>query len=259
MKLIGLPGEAALVFLSSITLNIYSAIAVIDTLPLSAREVVILAIMCLTAHNMIVETAVMKKTSSSAIKMIVLRIGAALVAAWLFNLVLPHGEAVRAAVDRVQERIPLWPVLQSWGFSTLKLLLKIVVLVFSIMIIQRLMEEFKVTVFLSKLFAPVMKLFGLSPDASFLWIVINVVGYAYGATLIIEKVKGGQMKPQEADLFNHHASMSHSLFEDTILFMALGVPIFWLTVPRLAMALVVVWFERMRRHYFRRSFKVGTA
>jgi hypothetical protein len=53
--------------------------------------------------------------------------------------------------------------------------------------------------------------------------------------------------------------MSHSLFEDTILFMALGVPIFWLTVPRLAMALVVVWFERMRRHYFRRSFKVGTA
>jgi hypothetical protein len=66
------------------------------------------------------------------------------------------------------------------------------------------------------------------------------------------------MKRQEADLFNHHAAVSHSLLEDTILYAALGIPVFWLTVPRLAMAILVVWAERLRRTAFRRSFRVGT-
>ena len=60
-SVIGLPGEAALVFLTSVFLNIYSAIAVITSLPFSGREVAILAVMCLIAHNLIIETAVQKK------------------------------------------------------------------------------------------------------------------------------------------------------------------------------------------------------
>jgi len=66
------------------------------------------------------------------------------------------------------------------------------------------------------------------------------------------------MKPQEADLFNHHAAVCHSLLEDSALFLAIGVPLFWITAPRLVAALIVVWFERLRRQHFRRSFRVGT-
>ena len=66
------------------------------------------------------------------------------------------------------------------------------------------------------------------------------------------------MKPQEADLFNHHAAVCHSLMEDTVLFLAIGVPLFWITLPRLVLALLAVWLERARRRIFRRSFRVGT-
>ena len=259
MGFLGLPGEAALVLVSSVLLNVYSAIAVIETLPLTMREVTILAIMCLTAHNLIIETAVMKKSGSSAFKMITLRVGSAIFAGLVLNHLLPEGNTlVTTGLEAGAARPEFWAMLAAWGLSTVRLVSKIVILVMVIMVGQRLMEEFKVMDFLSRITAPAMRVFGLSENSSFLWIVINIVGYAYGAAIIMERVKDGRMKPQEADLFNHHASLSHSLLEDTALFMTIGVPVFWITVPRVAMALVVVWFERFRRQRFRKSFKVGT-
>jgi spore maturation protein SpmB len=150
-------------------------------------------------------------------------------------------------------------MLGAWSLSTVRLSLKIVLFVVAVMITQRLLEEFGVMDFLSRLLAPVIRLFGLPREASFLWIVINIVGYAYGAGIIEEQVRAGRMKQQDADLFNHHAGLCHSLLEDTALFLAVGVPLFWITVPRLILALLAVWLERVRRHFFRHSFRVGTA
>ena len=60
-RFIGLSGEAVIVFLTAILLNIYAAIAVIATLGFDFRAVTILAVMCLIAHNLIIETAIQKK------------------------------------------------------------------------------------------------------------------------------------------------------------------------------------------------------
>jgi hypothetical protein len=259
MGIVGLPGEAALVFVSSVFLNIYSAIAVALSMSLDMRMATILAIMCLTAHNLIIETTVMKKTGSSGLKMVFLRVGVAFIAAYAFNVFLP---ATLAAVSFSAMGNGTHPTIlglfSAWGVSTAKLALKIALIVLSVMIGQRLLEEFKAMAFLSRLLAPVMRLFGLPRDASFLWIVINVVGYAYGAGIIEEQVHDGRMKPQDADLFNHHAGLCHSLLEDSVLFVAVGVPLFWITVPRLVLAILAVWIERSRRRFFRRSFRVGT-
>jgi len=260
MRLIGLPGEAALVFISSVLLNIYSAIAVAGSLTLSVRDATILALMCLTAHNMIVETAVMRKTGSSALKMIALRIGAALVGGFALNLLLPADLALRSfAASAGAGHLELVPTLAAWALSTLKLSLKIILIVFALMIGQKLLGEFKVMDALSKIFSPLMRFFGLPSSSSFLWIVINIVGYAYGAGIVVKEIEEGRMKPQEGDLFNHHAGVCHSLLEDTALYVAVGIPILWITLPRLFMAVLVVWFERTRRHYFRRSFRAGVA
>ena len=258
MILLGLPGEAALVLVSSIFLNVYSAIAVIETLSLSLREVTILAIMTVTAHNLFVETAVMKKTGSSAMKMILLRLGWALVLGWTLNFILPAADLIGAEFVVGTIKPSFSSMIGTWGLSTLGLMGKILLLVCGVMIIQRLMEEFKVMYFLSRLLSPLMRFFGLNDETSFLWIVVNIAGYAYGAAVIMDRVNNGKMKPRDANLFNHHASLCHSLFEDTALYMAIGVPLFWLTVPRLLAATTVVWFERMRQHRFRRSFRVGT-
>ena len=72
-NLMGLPGEAALAYVSGYFVNVYSAIAVMATLNLDIRTVTILAAMILAAHNMITETAVQKKTGSSAVRMVLVR------------------------------------------------------------------------------------------------------------------------------------------------------------------------------------------
>lgn len=258
MGLLGLPGEAALVLVSALFLNIYSAIAVAGTLALDLREVAVLAIMCLTAHNLLVETPVMRKSGSSGTKMVALRLLAALAAGFAYSLILPAGLAATPfSAGAPAARPEFAAMLGAWGLSTLRLVAKIALIVLAVSVAQRLLEEFRIMDLLSRLFAPLMRFLGLPAKASFLWIVINVVGYAYGAGIVVAEIESGRMKPRDGDLFNHHAAVCHSLLEDTVLFLALGLPLFWLTLPRLAMAAVVVWAERARRHYFRRSFRAG--
>ena len=259
MRLIGLPGQAAFVFISGALLNNYSAIAVMGSLSLSLRDVTILAFMCLTAHNLIVETAVMKSAGSSAIKMALLRIGMAIFGAFVLNLLLPQSMAGTVFSSGLgAEKVAFLAMLGSWSLSTLTLVTKIVLFVLGIMIAQSLFDEFKVIDLLSKILAPFMKIFGLPAEASFLWIVINIVGYSYGAGIIKAEYETGKMKKQDGDLFNHHAAISHSLLEDMILYSAIGISIFWLIVPRLVLATLVVWIERFRRNHFKKSFRVGT-
>jgi hypothetical protein len=260
LSLIGLRGEAALAIVSSIFLNIYSAIAAMDGLGFSLREITIIAIMTLTAHNMIVETAVMKKTGSSALKMIALRLGAAIFAGWMFNLLLPLEGWETTALASGNAHAYVFPdAIYAKLIDLGWLLAKIASLVIGIMVLQRVLEEFGALKFLSRAFSPLMRAFGLSSDASFLWVVINTAGYAYGAGIIVSEIEKGKMRKQDGDLLNHHAAMCHSLFEDTVLYAALGVPLLWITVPRLILAVVVTWAERLRRFLFKRSLKAGMA
>jgi hypothetical protein len=260
MGFVGLPGQAALVLISSVFLNIYTAIAVAASMTLDLKSATILALMCLTAHNMIVETAVMRKTGSSAVKMVLLRIGAALAVGFVLDLILPEWMARTpySAAAASGSRPSFAGMAGSWAVSTGLLSLKIAAIVLAVMVAQRLLEEFGVLGLLSRLLAPFMKIFGLPREASFLWIVINVVGYSYGAGVVMEQVSAGSMKKQDADLFNHHAGLCHSLVEDTALYFTVGIPLFWITVPRLIMGALVVWLERIRRRIVLRSFRAGT-
>jgi spore maturation protein SpmB len=263
MKVLGLPGEAALVILSAFFLNIYSAIAVIQSLALTGREIVILATMCLIAHNILVESPVMHKTGSSTVKMTLLRLIFSFIAGFLLHLILPEiiGKAssgmalakhitLGIALDQILPMIKLWLIQSFW------LVLKISLIIFGLMILQKVLDEFGIMKFLGKITAPLMKIFGLPPDTGYLWIVANVAGLAYGSAIMADEVKNGNLSLANSDMLNHHTAMSHSQLEDTLLFVAIGVPYLWAALPRLVMAIVVVWFVRARRFLFRKSFQV---
>jgi spore maturation protein SpmB len=264
MHLLGLPGTAALAFLSAVFLNIYSAIAVIKTLRLSGREVVILAVMCLIAHNFFVECTVMKKTGSSLFKMVLLRLFFAFLTAWVLHIILPPvvGTAIAGAA-------PLFPpplglnletlpgILKHWVQDSGQLIIKIILIIFTLMFIQKVMDVFGIMKLLAKIFTPFMGIFGLPSNTGYSWIVAYVVGIVYGSGILMEQVHSGAVSRREADLFNHHVGISHSHIEDTLLFVtALGTPLAWVALPRLAAALAAVWLERVRRAWVRRSFKV---
>ncbi|GHV77771.1 hypothetical protein AGMMS49942_25920 [Spirochaetia bacterium] len=266
MHYLGLPGEAALALISSIFINIYSALAVIGTLNLTGRELTVLAAMCFLAHNFFVECAVMKKTGSSLTKMVFLRLFSAVLAGWVLNRILPaelgkpvHSNLGAAALGPHTIGLDLGGmpvVLKAWIIETLFNILRIFLIILGIMFIQKLLDEFGVMRLLGRVMAPLMNVFGLPEHTGYLWIVVNLVGLAYGSAVLIEEVDTGAVSRTDADLFNHYAGLSHSHLEDTVLFVSTGVPLFWAAVPRLVLGILAVWLERLRRYLVMRSYRV---
>ncbi|MFW5684284.1 MAG: transporter [Spirochaetota bacterium] len=276
-----LPGSSALVFLSSLFINLYSAIAVMGELSLSLREVTILAMITLSAHNFLVEIAVLASTGSSAVRMVVLRLVAALAAGFALSLLLPAAladEAPRFGADttieqgrdgggspetnaeeaggvepdgRREARAPFGETLLSWLVSSLLLVVRVALILLALMIGERLLQELGVVRWLGRRLGPLMKVFGLPAETAFLWVVSNTLGLAYGAGVLRREVAEGRLSREHGDLLNHHIAISHSLLEDTLLFLALGVPAFWITIPRLVLAIVSVWERRLERRLTR--------
>ena len=242
---IGLPGAASVVFVSSVFLPLYAPIAIASSLMLTIRQLTILGIMCLISHNTLVETAIQKKTGSNFLFIWFLRISMSFVAAYLWNWMLPADMGVPRIVSAISAaHQTIGPVLLIWAQSAFYLSLKIAIIVTLLMALQRILEEFRVMDLLSRSFAPVMKFMGLSRDSSFLWLVANIIGLTYGSAIMIEQVQEGKISTKDTSMLNNHLAISHSLLEDTSLWVVVGVPVFWVTIPRVALAILIVWAIR---------------
>lgn len=245
-KLFGLEGDTVLAFISGYFVNVYSAIAVAVTLDMDVRSITILSAMVLCAHAMIVETAVQKKTGSSAIRVVITRTLSAIILGVVLNLILPRSSesVVNESVEIVNNPAFL-VMLKEWFISTLKLVLKMVVLIFSLTIIQRLLAEFGVIKYISKAMKPLMVIFGLPARCSFLWLIANIIGLAYGAAAMIEESRRGILSKKDIDLLNAHIGISHSNFEDLFLLSSVGGVWWILLISRWLMSIILVWEMRL--------------
>jgi hypothetical protein len=246
-RLLGLSAEGALVFITSVFVNIYSAIAVIGTLSLNLREATILALMCLISHNLIVETSVVRRIGSNGLSMLLIRLGGSIVGAVSLNLLLP--ESLSATMPLGGEAAAsnagsLGVMLSFWALDSLRLSGTIVAIVIGLTFLSRILEHYNVVGRISRFFRPVLGALGLPEESAFLWVVANTLGLAYGAAVMFENVEEGKLDREKADLLNHHLVLSHSLLEDTLLFVAIGVGALWITIPRLILAAAVVWGRR---------------
>lgn len=251
-ELVGLPGEAALVYITAALVNIYSAIAVISTFTFDERAITMLAISSLIAHNLIIETAVQRKTGSSAIAMVTTRLGLSVLSLMVMNLFLPASSFAVEARGAMPNQ-ELGDVLYSWLNSSIFLSFKVVVLVFGLNLLQQVLKKIGLIELLSRLLRPFLAIFGLPNRTSFLWIVANTLGLAYGSAVMISEVESGNLSKEEADLLNYHVAVSHSNLEDLLLFATIGASVFWMLSIRLAFAALIVWIVRFslyRNHKF---------
>lgn len=252
-NLIGLPGATAIVFITSIFLPLYASIAIMTSLAMTLREATILTLMCLVAHNLIVECAVTQKTGSSFWGMVALRIITAFLVAIFLNHLLPPNDAPFTLLAASGQTETLQAVLTDWFYSSLTLTVTIVIVVTALMVLQRILTEFHWIEAMSRPLNPLMKIFGLPKDSPFLWIVGNVVGLAYGGAIMADMVEEGQLSPKDSNTVNHHLAISHSLLEDTLLFVALGINAWIIIGTRLLFAMLVVWGRRFILYILRRN------
>lgn len=243
-KFIGLPGVAAIVIITSVFTNIYSVVAVLTALALPVRDGTIIAVMCLISHGFIIETAVLKKTGSSSIRMILLRLMSSFIVGWVLNKMMPGNASIGELIN-INKNLIFHEVLVDWFYLISKTIVKILVLVNLLLILQKILEEFKLIKLLERPLKPIMKFFGLPEQTTFSLIVANTLGLAYGSAVMINQVKEGKMMKKQADLLNHHISLSHSQLEDPLLFLTLGYSLPWLILPRVVIGIIAVWIRKI--------------
>ena len=253
-RIFGLPGDASLAYVSGYFINVYSCIAVVSTIDLTARQITILGTMTLAAHAMVVETAVQKKTGAPALYTVLIRTLGSLSLGIIMNLVLPGRPVYDATAVNLSE-IPFfqiqgefWPMFMVWFKGLMKLAVWMTVLITLLNVLQRTFYEYGIMNWISKVFSPLLTLFGLPKETSFLWIVANVVGLSYGSAAIMDEMERGQISDKSIRLLNTHIGISHSNLEDLMLFAAVGGMWYWMLLFRWGMVTILAWSLRL---YFR--------
>ena len=255
-SLIGLPGETAIIFLTSIFTPLYAPIALISSMSLGLREATILALMCLLSHNLIVESSVQSKTGSSFWGITLFRLIMSFVVAFVLNQILPvDGWGEITTTNSAEVCDTLLQVFTLWIISSIEVILLILVIVTTLMVLHYVLEEFNLLYRLSDFLAPLMKVFGLPKDTAFLWLVGNLVGLAYGGAIMVEQMEQKKLSYSSSRLLNVHLAVSHSLLEDTLIFVALGVPFLWIVCTRLAFAALAVWLRRAYNMYIMKRIR----
>jgi spore maturation protein SpmB len=87
MRFVGLPGEAALAVVTGMLFNFYAALGIILALGLSAWQITIMAVILSCCHELVLETAIIKKTGIPAWPILSIRLITAFAAGAVLNLV----------------------------------------------------------------------------------------------------------------------------------------------------------------------------
>ncbi len=244
-KYFGLPGASALAYVSGYFVNCYTAIAVMVSLDLNVRAMTILGTMLLCSHSMIIETAILKKTGTSAVKVVLIRTVSAFLLGFVLNRILPGAPTLSSGTDFSSVNVTFSDTLLDWVLSTLKLCLMMVAIIFTLNFLQRCLTDFGLTEKISKFLAPVMSAMGLPKNVAFLWVVANLIGLSYGGAAMLDEIARGSISHRDVDLLDSHICICHSNLEDLSLFASIGGAWGIMLISRLLLAIVIVWLLRL--------------
>ncbi len=240
MRLINLPGAAALPILSGMLIGPYTTIAIISVLPFSLEQMTLIAICTMIAHSLIIESIIQHRAGIHAAKITLIRIAAAILAVLAVSQFFTNTTQDIVVPAALTAATPFTEVLKVWVIETGWLLAKILGIVMAVMIGLELLRSLGWAESLLKVFQPVMRILGLSRRAAMLWITAVLFGVMYGGAVIIEEAGRAGLSKDELEDLNISIGINHSMVEDPALYLALGLNAFWLWIPRLVTAIVAV-------------------
>jgi len=245
MGMLYLPPEAALPLVIGLLSSMYAAIAAMIVFPFSSGQITLMAVFVLTAHAMIQEGIIQGKSGIHPLKATLVRLGAAaaivlLIAPWVgSSTVMPV-----IATGTVVANPAFLAMIGHWAITTSWLIVKILFIIIALLTVLELLKTFDLIHPFVRALSPFLRLMGLDQKVGFLWMTAVVFGLSYGGAVIVEEAKNGRLSKEDLELLHLSIGMNHSLVEDPPLFMALGVNPFWLYIPRLLMAIVIVRLVR---------------
>lgn len=248
MDVVGLPREMGIVWAVALLTNIYTAMVVFYSLAatstVSVAEVSVLGVMILIAHALPVEGAIAKSLGIRWRMTLLIRMGGALLLGAILN-------AIYSAMSWHQKPIVLaWTPTSSassgwlqWFFEQIQLLASIFIILSILIITLRLLHLLGIEALLHKLLTPLLKGLTLGKEAANITIIGMTLGLSFGAGLLIDEVKKGQISKRDTVLVVGFLGLCHSIIEDTLLILLLGADIYAILWGRLifAICIVAIW------------------
>ncbi|QDP41244.1 nucleoside recognition domain-containing protein [Radiobacillus deserti] len=242
MKLIGLPGEAAVPIVLGNLLNLYAGIGAIVSFEFSVKEVFIMAIMLSFCHNLIIESTVASKVGVKWWIVIGVRIMLAFVSASLIHLFWNGGgEAAQYGFISKGDAVPEgWLAIGVDGLQTAFMgIVQLAVIVIPLMVAMQFFRELGWMESVSKQLTPFTKFLGMNKNTSMTLAAGLTLGLAYGAGLMIQAVKEDGVSRKDMTLALIFLVSCHAVIEDTVVFIPLGIPVLPLLFIRLVTAILL--------------------
>jgi spore maturation protein SpmB len=258
MAVFHLPGEAAVPLVTGYLAGTYSLLGAMAMIPLDPSAVTILGAMALVAHNLIIESTVQDRTGTPWWWMLIVRLVSSmvvgLVVAWsIAALQSAHVGALwlRFVPAEAHTAVPtagdFLHFLAGWAREAYRLMLKIIIVVTAMMIATEWIRARGYLEVLERAVRPLLSFLGLSQTVAFPWITAQILGVTFGGGLLIEEMKVRRIEEKDVRALHTSIGISHSVFEDTILLATIGASVFWLVVPRLIVAVIMVRLIRPLR------------
>jgi len=241
MGFLGLPPTAVIPLLLGLLTGVYGTLAALAAMPFSVTHMTLIAVFVLIAHNLIQEGIIQSQSGLNPVVTTVTRLLAAIMMVMLMAKLLGSEGDVPGAVSVGSTVVqPFGVLLKKWAVETIRLCLKIFIIIMALMIILKILKDFNVTGRIVAVLQPLLKLLGLSQRVGLIWLTACLFGLSYGAAVIVEETREGKFTPDELARLHLSIGINHSMVDDPLLFMALGINPFWLWIPRLVAAMIAV-------------------
>ncbi len=246
MNVIGLPGSMGLVWATALLTNLYGAMvvfaALVPELDLSVAQVTVICSVMLVAHSLPLELTITKKAGAPFTPIALLRLTGAFIYGFVLHALSSTLQFWQGPATMLFTAEKKAETLWSWAVGQLENCLLIIIVIFSIIIIMKILRVTGVLGLFEKILEPVLPLFGMSKRAAPVTVVGMVMGISYGGALIIRETNSGSMTRREVFFSLALMGLSHALVEDTLLMIALGGHWAGLLVGRVLFSLVVIYF-----------------
>ncbi|MDE0793437.1 MAG: hypothetical protein OSB08_07320 [SAR324 cluster bacterium] len=274
MGIVGLPGSMGLVWAATLVAGFFPGIIVFADLAasemLTVGQVTVLSSMMLIAHSLPVELQIANKAGPRWLSMGIFRIGGALLYGLILNQILLWGNWL------TESSILLWypetgPVdLKTWAWDQVVGLMLMFLILMGIMLLMKVLNKFGFSLFLQRIFTPLLSKLGIGKDATNITVIGITLGISYGGGLIIKESRAGTIPPKDIFFAMVLMGLFHSIVEDTLLMLLLGGSLWGLLVGRLIFALLAVWLlvrllsliseQRFERYFFKPKavYQVGS-
>lgn len=243
MSLVGLPDEMGLVWATTILTNIYAGLLVFmnTDAELSVAQVSVLGSLMLIAHSLPIEAAIAKRAGVSISMTLLIRLGGGLLFVWILHQTYQFGGVLQETAQVVWSPEPAAE--QSyleWGLVQVENLVAIFVIISVLLLALKVLKLMGVEKLMAIALRPVLKVLGISREATNMTIVGITLGLSFGGGLLINEAKQGHIPARDVFTAIMLLNLAHSMIEDTILILLIGADFFSIFWGRLLFSLIMV-------------------